>query len=370
MRESRTLTGFLRTVALTAGAAVLAAGLGVALTAGAAVLAAGLGIAAEEAGQAAGPSGAVSLAALKQKYRRPASSPFPDDNPFSRAKAELGRMLFFDPRLSKSKVLSCGTCHNPSLSWEDGLARAVGHGMKQLERRTPTLVNVAWGAAFMWDGRAATLEEQVLIPIRSRDEMNMPLDEVAGTVRAIPGYRERFSHLFPADGVTVETIAKAIATFERTIVSETAPFDRWIEGDETAISEAAKQGFVLFNTGARCSRCHSGWRFTDDSFHDIGLDDDDVGRGKLVPEITKMQHAFKTPGLRNVARRGPYMHDGSIPDLAGVIEHYDEGGIDRPSRSAEMSALDLTVDGERDLAAFLETLTSEDLPVTFPRLPR
>jgi cytochrome c peroxidase len=165
-------------------------------------------------------------------------------------------------------------------------------------------------------------------------------------------------------------VAKAIATFERTVVSGRAPFDQWVAGDEKAISEEAKRGFVTFNTKARCAECHGSWRFTDDSFHDIGLPGDDIGRGKFLPDVVKMQHAFKTPGLREIARRAPYMHDGSIATLEAVVDHYDEGGVARPSRSDLMKPLQLSSQEKADLVAFMRTLTSDVGPVSVPVLPR
>ena len=162
----------------------------------------------------------------------------------------------------------------------------------------------------------------------------------------------------------------AIATYERTVVSGEAPVDRWIKGQQGAISASAQRGFKLFNGKARCSACHSGWRFTDDSFHDIGISDTDIGRGAELPGIVKMQHAFKTPGLRNIDQRAPYMHDGSLATLEEVIDHYDRGGVTRPSLSDEMRPLGLTTEEKRDLMAFMKALTSDDEPVTYVQLPR
>ena len=311
-----------------------------------------------------------SLADLKAQYRRPKEIPFPEENPYSEAKARLGKILYFDPRLSRSNLISCGSCHNPSFAWGDGLPKGVGENMKTLGRRSPTILNAAWGEVFMWDGRFETLEEQALGPIEAEVEMNMPLDNLLEKLRKIREYRRHFKDAFGSTKITADRIAKAIATFERTVVSGQAPFDRWIEGDEGAISLAAKRGFQLFNGKARCSACHSSWRFTDDSFHDIGLPDDDIGRGKQLPNIVKMQHAFKTPGLRNIDRRGPYMHDGSVPTLMAVIEHYNKGGKKRASLSDEMKPLRLTRRQKRDLLAFMLTLTSEDPTVTYAQLPR
>jgi len=328
-------------------------------------------------GQAAEPTtGAVprntpaSTAELKAQYRRPETIPFPKDNPYTVEKAALGKKLYFDTRLSGANLLSCASCHSPAYGFGDGQPRGVGHGMKQLGRRSPTIVNAAFGEIFMWDGRAGSLEEQALGPIRADVEMNMPIDQLLDKLKAIPEYAPVFKAAFPKEGMTPDTIAKAIATYERTVVSGRAPFDAWIEGDEKAISEDAKRGFVLFNGKGGCQNCHSGWNFTDDSFHDIGLSDADVGRGKFLPSIVKMQRAFKTPGLREITRRGPYMHDGSIATLEAVIEHYNTGGVDRPSRSELIKPLALSAQEKADLVAFMKTLTSDMDPTTVPVLPR
>lgn len=308
---------------------------------------------------------------LKANYIRPIAIPFPEDNPFTEAKAKLGQTLYFDPRLSRSNMQSCASCHNPSFAWGDGLPKGVGDHMKELGRRSPTILNAAWSEALMWDGRFETLEEQALGPIQAGVEMNMPLDALIAKLSKIEEYGPLFAAAFDGSAeITADKIAMAIATYERTVVSGEAPFDRWVKGDRSAISASAERGFRLFNGKAKCAVCHSGWRFTDDSFHDIGLPDNDIGRGHELPGIVKMQHAFKTPGLRNIDQRGPYMHGGSLPTLEAVVEHYDEGGIQRPSLSEEMQPLRLTKQEKRDLVAFMETLTSEDAPVSFVQLPR
>ncbi|WP_407156971.1 cytochrome-c peroxidase [Bradyrhizobium sp. STM 3557] len=313
------------------------------------------------------PSGTDALKAL---YRRPLTIPFPKDNPYTPEKAALGKTLYFDTRLSVASAQSCASCHSPSFGWGDGLAVGVGHGMNKLGRHSPTVVNAAWGAIFMWDGRLATLEEQALGPIQSPGEMNMPLDQLMQRLSAIPEYKPRFASVFPKEGMTPQTLARAIATYERTIVSERAPFDAWIDGDEKAISEEAKRGFALFNGKAQCAACHEGWNFTNDGFQDIGLPSKDVGRGEYAPGVIKMQHAFKTPGLREIARRAPYMHDGSLATLEQVVDHYDGGGVDRPSRSDLMHPLGLTVQEKADLVAFLKSLSSNLAPTAAPVLPR
>jgi cytochrome c peroxidase len=168
---------------------------------------------------------------MKAQYQRPDTIPFPADNPYQAEKAALGKMLFFDPRLSINQNISCATCHNPSFGWEQALPLAVGAQNTALGRHNPTILNLAWGDKFFWDGRAATLEEQALGPIQSDVEMNMPLDVLIERVSGIEGYRPYFNSIF-SEGITAETIAKAIATFERAVVSGPSPFDRWIEGDE------------------------------------------------------------------------------------------------------------------------------------------
>lgn len=308
---------------------------------------------------------------LKASYERPTEIPFPEENPFTDAKAELGKTLYFDPRLSRGNTQSCASCHNPSFAWGDGLPKGVGDHFNELGRRSPTILNAAWSEALMWDGRFDTLEEQALGPIQAGVEMNMAIDELIAKLGEIEGYRRLFAEAFHGNNeITADKIAMAIATYERTVVSGEAPFDRWIKGNKAAISASAARGFQIFNGKAQCAACHSSWRFTDDSFHDIGLPDKDIGRGAELPGIVTMQHAFKTPGLRNIDRRGPYMHDGSLRTLQAVIEHYDDGGRWRPSLSEEMKRLKLSDQEKQDLIAFLETLTSEDEAVTYVQLPR
>ena len=305
---------------------------------------------------------------LLELYTRPDSIPFPDDNPYSDAKRDLGKALFFDPRLSKENNMSCASCHNPSFAWEDAQQTSMGTPMQRLGRHTPTILNLAWGELFFWDGRAETLEEQALGPIAADVEMAQSYDELIKELNAIPRYVQMFSDVFPEDGLTMENIGKAIATYERTIVSATAPFDRWVQGEKEAISAAAKRGFLLFNTKAKCVDCHEGWNFTDSGFHDIGIKGDDLGRYTHL-EIDALKHAFKTPGLRNIVERAPYMHDGSVHTLKDVIDHYDTGFIDRPSLSESMVKLNLNDTEKADLIAFLRTLSSKDAPVTLPILP-
>jgi cytochrome c peroxidase len=307
---------------------------------------------------------------LKTEFLRPDAIPFPSTNPYTAEKVMLGQVLYHDTRLSGNGAQACASCHNAGFGYGDGQKKAVGASMKLLERRSPSLINAAWGDLYMWDGSARSLEEQALRPIQSKNEMNEPMADLIRKLGAIQEYGPLFAAAFPDQPIAPATIANAIATYERTVVSTQAPFDAWIEGDDSAISASAKIGFILFNTKAQCELCHSGWRFTDDGFHDIGLPDDDIGRGRLLPHIKKMQHAFKTPGLREIARRGPYMHDGSLATLEDVVAHYNSGGADRPSRSELVTKLRLSLEEQSDIAAFLRTLTSPVAPDLVPILPR
>ena len=202
--------------------------------------------------------------------------------------------------------------------------------------------------------------------------MNRTEADLIRDLRANTGYRALFAAAFPGTGgIARRQIEQAIATYERTIVSAEAPFDRWINGDENAIDDPAQRGFALFTGKAECAACHSGWNFTDSAFHDIGTGaETEPGRGRLFPTSVALQHAFKTPTLRDVAHRAPFLHDGSIADLPAVIEHYDGGGVARPSRDLHIHPLLLTAAEKADLLAFLQTLTAEDPPTTIPRLPR
>lgn len=309
--------------------------------------------------------------AWHEKYKRPSEIPYPKDNPYSEAKFKLGRTLFFDPILSGSRSRSCETCHNPGLSWGDGQPRAIGENQQPLPVRAPTLLNDAWTPKLGWDGHFRDLEAVATAAITSPANMNLSDKALPERLSAIPGYLDAFDAAFGEGDITMRKVEMALATFERSIVSGEAPFDRWLNGDDAAIGEAAKRGFALFNGKANCAACHTGWAFTDSSFHDIGTaHGDDIGRGRLFPSSVALKYAFKTPTLRDVAHRAPYMHDGSLPTLEAVIDLYDRGGIDRPSRDAEIHPLGLSTEEKADLIAFLQTLTGAAQPVSIPTLPR
>lgn len=305
----------------------------------------------------------------RDAFQRPLTIPFPSDRPYSPQIATLGKMLYFDPRISGAQNMSCASCHNPSFGWETPVDLAVGAQNTQLGRHAPTTLNQAWVHPYFWDGRAGTLEEQAGGPITSEMEMNATFDEVVARLEQVDEYRSWFARLFPDEGITEHTITLAIATYERTIVSGWSPFDRWVEGDDEAISASAVRGFELFVGDAQCVACHSGWNFSDNSFHDIGLPSEDIGLAQLEPDDELARHAFKTPGLRNISLRAPFMHDGSLRTMRDVVEHYATGGIQRPSLSPSMVSFELNEQDIDDLVAFMDSLTEEVTEVPTPVLP-
>jgi cytochrome c peroxidase len=312
------------------------------------------------------------LAALKADYKRP--PPRPVEN---QALVDLGRLLFWDPRASASGKTACVACHLPHLGWAVNDPRSRNDSGKLTSRKSPTLLAIghfAEGVPNGWDGRNPTLEAQARASIATgsmsmrETESPVKIEIIEQRIGAIPEYVERFKAALPGKPINIDTMARALAAYQKTFEPGPAPFDRWIEGDETAIPETAKRGFVLFNNKAICSTCHSGWRFTDDNFHDIGTSSSDLGRGRELKDDPQMKHAFKTPTLRSVALRAPYMHNAIAANLDAVITHYEKGGIDRPSRSPMLMPLEMTDQERRDLVAFLETLTGTPEGDNAPKL--
>jgi len=296
---------------------------------------------------------------IKPEYLIPTDPPFPQFNPPSVAKIELGKRLFFDPILSGENSISCASCHNPAYAWTDLEQFSRGETGIPRPRRTPSLQDVGWNILFARDGRVETLEGFILGPIAHAEEMNQDLDLLPQELASTTIYPGRFEAAFGNRTINLDGISQSLAAYVRTLRSATSPFDRWIAGDSAAMSGSAQAGFVLFTGKAGCSQCHSGWRFTDQQFHDIGIKTDDKGRGKLKPNIVYLQHAFKTPSLRNVAIRPPYMHNGSLDNLEKVIEHYQSGFISRPSTSSKIQPLYLTDQEKLNLSEFLKNLTDD-----------
>jgi cytochrome c peroxidase len=305
----------------------------------------------------------------RQSFARADRIVFPDNARYAPQIATLGKMLFFDPRLSGAQNMSCATCHNPSFGWETHAERAIGALNVPLARQAATLENLAEAEHLFWDGRASSLEQQAIGPITNPLEMNAPIAEVIERLSAVRGYRDWFETLYPGEGLTEQALLRSIATFERTLQSGWSPFDDWVEGNETAIPDTAKRGFSLFVGKGRCASCHKGWSFTDYTFHDIGLATDDLGRGKIVPDDPSMRFAFKTSGLRNIQLRAPYMHNGKLARLEDVLHHYESGGVDRPSKSTLIRPTVLSEQERGDLISFLTSLTAYSAQVAAPTLP-
>lgn len=299
----------------------------------------------------------------------------PRDNPLTEEKIQLGKQLYFDPRLSVDNTVSCATCHDPKRGWSNGERFATGVRGQVGGRSAPTIVNSGFQYFQFWDGRAAQLEGQALGPIANPIEMDLPLDQLVEKLNKIEEYRQQFQKVFGTD-VTEDGIAKAIASFERTVLSGDAPYDRFKAGNDKALSEAAQRGMALFfsKQGANCSACHSGSNFTDGAFHNIGVGMDaespDLGR-YVVTNLEGDKGRFKTPTLREVARTAPYMHDGSQATLEEVVDYYDKGGIKNPQLDEEIFPLKLTDQEKADLVTFLkEGLSSESYPdMQPPKLP-
>lgn len=346
-------------------------------------------------------------AAQKEKYKPdlPPAIPadlwemlIPADNPMTEAKVALGRDLYFDKRLSFDNTVSCATCHDPKTAFAESKVVAEGIGGKKGARNSPTVLNAMFNVEQFWDGRAKTLEEQAKGPLTNPIEMGMPShDAVVDRVKQIPEYTKRFQEVFGGP-VTIDNIARAIASFERTQLSGDSPFDRFNAGDKGAISEQAQRGFELFKGKARCITCHefnaSSPFFTDFKYHNVGvgmkassnfeslarqvrqmaqdnrltaesLDRLSLSEGFselgrfLVTREPKDVGAFKTPPLRDIELTSPYMHDGSQKTLREVIDFYNKGGEANPNLDGGIRKLDLTDQEISDLEAFLKTLTSD-----------
>ena len=288
--------------------------------------------------------------------------PAPEKNPLTREKVELGRALFFFKGLSRDGTVSCGTCHLPERAFTDGKAGAVGVRGQVSERRTPTIFNRAWGRAFFWDGRAATLEAQVLQPLLNPKEMDLTPGEIAPRVFADTELGARMKAVFEREAQN-EDVALALASYVRSILSGDSPYDRFVAGDRAALSHQQQFGLKLFRGKANCVACHVGTNLTDERFHNTGTGWKngawaDAGRGALAGEETE-RGAFKTPGLRETERAAPYMHDGSLATLDEVVDFYDQGGRDNPGIDGEMRELKLTATEKRALVAFLKSLNGK-----------
>lgn len=313
----------------------------------------------------------------------------PPENPVTPEKIALGRKLFFDKRLSRDATVSCATCHDPKHGFSDGKKVSEGVGGKKGARNAPTVLNAVFNEFQFWDGRAGSLEEQSKGPMTNPVEMAaVSHDAVVATLKAQPGYPEEFRKAFGRE-ITIDDVAAAIASFERTAVSGDSAFDRFVAGEKTALSESAQRGWGLWNGKARCNTCHpfgdATPNFSDNKFHNIGVaakgrdfaglarqaaSSSDPQQLAFHPDFTELGRyvvtkqpkdigAFKTPGLRDVALNAPYMHDGSEKTLLDVVVFYDKGGEPNPYLDGGIVALKLTEQERLDLVGFMESLTGQ-----------
>jgi cytochrome c peroxidase len=291
-----------------------------------------------------------------------AAIPSPVGNPLTAEKAALGRELFFERRLSADGSISCAGCHDQRRAFTDGRTSARGVHRRTGTRNTPSLVNRAWGGSQFWDGRADTLEQQVLMPLQDPKEMNMTLEAAVARLRANSGYRTKFLALFHREACA-EDLAMAIASYVRTIRSEDSRYDRFLRG-EVKFTEEELLGLNLFSGKANCHICHGGTNLTDEAFHNTGVawrDGRLADEGRFAVTHEPYHHgAFKTPSLREAPRTAPYMHDGSLKTLEDVVEFYDRGGRKNPYLDANMiGELRLTGAEKAALVKFLRTLSGE-----------
>ncbi len=311
----------------------------------------------------------------------------PEYNPYSKAKKQLGKMLFFDARLSQTGQIACASCHNPELTWTDNITRSLGHDRQNNNRNSMTIKNVAFAHTLFWDGRAKSLEHQASFPISDAIEMNTESNVAVRQIAEVEGYKPLFEDAFGDPEVNLDRILKAIATYERTLVSRNSKFDRFINGKRDLFTDEEVKGLHIFRTKARCINCHNTPYFSDNQFHNdgqalFGAKDEDFGRYKQTQNKDDLGR-FKTPTLREVSKTGPWMHHGHFPSLLDVVEYYNLGnpapiqnkylGVGRdsliPITSPILKKLDLTKNEIDALIAFMETLSTRTQRVNLVKMP-
>jgi cytochrome c peroxidase len=320
----------------------------------------------------------------RRKRARPASElpavplglpklPLPAENPMTSEKVELGRMLYFDKRVSKDGTISCATCHDPKEGWAEHEPTSTGiHGQKG-GRNSPTVINAAYATSQFWDGRAASLEEQAVGPVANPIEMGSSMPAVVEKFAKIPGYQERFQKVF-GTGVTEKGFAQAIAAFERTVLSGDSPYDQFKAGRQNALTDAQNRGLKTFEK-AGCANCHAPPLFSSYEFENAGVGADnpkpDEGR-KAVSKKDEDMGAFRVPSLRDVANTAPYFHDGSAKTLEEAVALMAAGGKDNPHRSSDFDAVrdaKLTAQDQKDLVELLKALSGKYPIIEPPKLP-
>ncbi|MFQ3181044.1 MAG: cytochrome c peroxidase [Polaribacter sp.] len=313
---------------------------------------------------------------------------YPADNPYSNEKKQLGKTLFFDPRLSKSGQIACASCHNPELGWTDNSTRSFGHDRQTGSRNSMTILNVAYAKELFWDGRASSLEDQARFPIPDELEMNMDLEYAVENLKNIEGYKTLFKKAFGNQEITLQKIQYAIATFERTVKSPLTKFDKFITGKSDKFTDQEVLGLHIFRTKARCINCHNTGYFSDNQFHNdgqtlFGAKDEDFGRYNVTGKIEDIGK-FRTPTIREVANTKPWMHHGHFPSLLDVVEFYNLGnpspiqnkymGVGRdsliPKTSPLLKKLNLNKEEIDAVLAFINTLSTPTRRTIIPTLPQ
>ncbi len=314
--------------------------------------------------------------------------PYPDYNLYSKEKEALGKILFFDPRLSLSGQIACASCHNPELGWTDNLTRSFGHDRQTGKRNSMTILNSAYAKTLFWDGRASSLEDQAQFPIGDALEMNEKLTIAVDKIAKVKGYKPLFEAAFGDKKVNLQRIQYAIATFERSINSPKSKFDQFVSGKSEAYTDQQVKGLHLFRTKAQCINCHNTPYFSDNQFHNdgqtlFGTKNEDFGRYNVTKDVKDIGK-FRTPTLREVANTKPWMHHGHFPSLLDVVELYNGGNpspvqkkylgtaIDSliPKTDPMLKKLDLNKEEISDLLAFIETLSTPTRRIKIPTLPK
>ncbi|MEM9678713.1 MAG: cytochrome c peroxidase [Bacteroidota bacterium] len=312
---------------------------------------------------------------------------YPENNPYSKEKKQLGKFLFFDARLSATGQIACASCHNPELAWTDNVTRSFGHNRQTNKRNAMTIKNIAFAETLFWDGRSHSLEHQAGFPLEDPDEMNTSHTVAVNNISKIEGYKPLFKAAFGDDDINLDRMLKAIATFERSIVSRNSKFDRFIKGKKDLYTDEEVLGLHLFRTKARCINCHNTPYFSDNQFHNdgqtlFGSKHEDLGRYNFTKNIEDIGK-FKTPTLREIGETGPWMHHGHFPSLLDVLEFYNLGNpapiqkrylnTERdsliPTTSPILKRLDLSKKEVNAVIAFLETLSTRKQRVNLIQMP-
>lgn len=294
----------------------------------------------------------------------------PADNPTTQQGVYLGRMLFYEPRLSSSRAISCASCHQQERAFTDGLARSAGVSGKFTQRNAMSLVNLLWVRQLFWDGRASSLEEQALVPLGHADEMGSKTGEAVRILQKTAPYPALFKRVFGSDTITDARIGKAIAQFERTLISANSRYDQYVQG-QYQLTESEQRGLTLFNTapapernvrGGNCTHCHGGPKLYQELFHNNGLDRQTTDKGRQAVTGQALDAGrFRVPTLRNIALTAPYMHDGRLATLESVLDHYSEHIQPNPALSPELpgqtNGFHLTSTEKTDLIQFMHLLT-------------